>query len=468
MKGKIAVVGLGQGGVVAALGLKRQGYDVAVYEAKSRAEMGYDWYDDISSNIFELTDVPMPPREVYRAKSKWLFVSPDGEHSLPVPPMPEMTEISIYRRGLSEHFVKLLEAAGCELNFGIQVHNLALKNGKVTGLVLDGKEYPFDLVIDASGMNSALRAQLPQRYGVQAEVNKDGVLNGYRAFFEAKEGAKPPVEGINSTMVIKHLGEKGISWCNLTPDGKVDVLIGRIGALSVEDITAAIYDLRTKFEILGDKIISEQHVQICLRNGIALGFADGYIAIGDSAFMTMPLMGSGIESSMAAGKLLSDMVKSGEVADFGAEQLWNFWRRYMREKGGDFALINVIKSWALSQKPERIDWVFSSGLIGSDDLAALSTDQSDNSSKKCNDGVKNSAKRGGNKDNSGNGFSFKSILKKIALLMTKPKFVCSAIQALIRALMAKSCAVHAPEKYSEGAVSRWAKKYDRRAEKYEK
>ncbi len=444
MNFKIAVVGLGQGGAVAAYKLALDGNDVTVYEAQQRGEVSYDWHDDIRFDIFENTDVPAPTREAYRAKSKWLFVSPNWLSALPMPPAPEMEEVSIDRRALSEHFAKLLEEAGCKLRFGVMVTGLALENGSVKGVRTADGEERYDLVIDASGMDSPLRAQLPQKWCVQGEVNKEGVLYGYRAFFKAPDGAKPLEEGINSSLVLKHMGGKGISWCNLTEDGKTDVLIGRIGALSDEEIEAAICDMRSHFDILSEDILSERRVKICLRSGIAVGVADGYVAIGDSAFMTMPLMGSGIESSMKAGKLFADMVANGDVTDFGAAQLWKFWRQYMRVYGGDFALIDVVKSWALAQKPEMIDWVFSSGLIERSDLALVSTDS-------------NATKQG---------IPAKSIFKKIGILLKKPSFVGSALRAVVRALMAKRCATHAPKKYDERRIRRWAARYDKRIGKY--
>ena len=62
MKKKILVLGAGQGGMVAAIKLAEAGYDVTVLEAAKEAEAGYPWYDDIRHDIFDLVDIPEPPR----------------------------------------------------------------------------------------------------------------------------------------------------------------------------------------------------------------------------------------------------------------------------------------------------------------------------------------------------------------------------------------------------------------------
>ena len=47
MNAKIAVIGMGQGGMVAAIKLAEAGCDVTVYERKARGEVSYPWRDDI-------------------------------------------------------------------------------------------------------------------------------------------------------------------------------------------------------------------------------------------------------------------------------------------------------------------------------------------------------------------------------------------------------------------------------------
>lgn len=432
---EIAVVGMGQGGMVAAIKLAEQGHSVTVFEKSLRGEVSHNWKDDIRSDVFSICELPMPDKSVYIQKCKWVFVSPDEKGNLLMPPCPPMVEISVYRRGLSEYFAKLAEDAGCKLVFGVEIEKLVIKDEAVCGLIVNGEEENFDLVIDASGMRSRLRAQLPKRFGVQAQPKDDGVLYGYRAFYKRVEGAKTFKDGIDSTVILKHLGGMGISWCNLNEENLMDVLIGRINGLDDAEIDKALAALKKFHPILGDECVFGQRVEVCLRASMARGVADGYVAIGDSAFMTMPLMGSGIESSMKAGKLFADFMAQ-KPKNYTAAELWKFYANYMRELGSQFALIDIVKRWALALNPKRVDWIFGSGVIRSEDLAFVSTDTD-----------------GGGK--------FKLRAKTVFMFLAHPIFLCSALKTVLRGVRASKVAKKVPEKYDEKRVAKWAEKYDK-------
>lgn len=436
---RIAVIGMGQGGMVAAIRLAKQGHDVTAFEKSKRGEVSYDWRDDIRADVFEAAGLPMPERDVYCQKSKWLFVSPNEEYSLPVPPCPPMEEISVYRTKLSEYFAKQAESAGCKLVFETEVKSLAIQNDVVVGICAEGKEQIFDLVIDASGMRSPFRAQVPNKFEIQAQPAKNDVMYGYRAFFKKVDGTTTRDPDINSTLYLKHLGSVGISWCNLNEDNLVDVLIGRVGELFDEEIGYALKALRASNPILGYQLVSEKKVEICLRMSIARAVADGYVALGDSAFMTMPLMGSGIESSMKAGRMFADYIEENTVTEFTAKNMWGFYHKYMTTLGTDFAFVDVLKRWALSLDPKTIDWVFGGGLIEKSDLALVTTDTSGEKPK----------------------LSAKSIIKKVFLLLGHFGLVCKAVGCLTRSLRAKNVAKKIPAVYDEKKLAKWTKKYDK-------
>lgn len=431
---KIAVVGMGQGGMVSAIKLASLGHEIDIFERSEKGQVSYDWTDDIRSDIFKICELPMPPKDIFVQKPKWLFVAPNGKASLPFPPLPPMEEISVYRRGLSAYFGDMAESVGCKIHYGTTVDSLAVKDERVVGISVNGETLNYDLVIDASGMRSTLRADVPAKFGIQAQPKEDGVMYGYRAFFKKVEGAKTVEEGLDCTVILKHLGSMGISWCNLLADGKVDVLIGRVGALGEEEKNCALADLKRIHSILGNEMISEHYAQICLRASISGAVADGYVAIGDSAFMTMPLLGSGIEASMKAGKMFADFVKDNGVTDFSASSMWGFFAKYMRELGSDFALIDTVKRYALGLDPKRINWLFGSGVISKEDLAMISTDTSG---------------------------KIKIRAKTVFMILAHPVFLCKTLKHLLKGLKASECAKKIPVEYNEKRIAKWRRKYDK-------
>ena len=65
MNKKIAVVGMGQGGMVAAIKLAQAGAQVTVYERDLEGKVGYPWRDDITASVFKDCNLPFPDKDVY-------------------------------------------------------------------------------------------------------------------------------------------------------------------------------------------------------------------------------------------------------------------------------------------------------------------------------------------------------------------------------------------------------------------
>ena len=343
----IAVIGLGHGGLVAALKLQKCGFAVTIFEQKPRDAVGYPWYDDIRADVFDFCGLPLPPRDCYTDKGKRLFISPDEQNSLRVPSGKPMEEISIDRRALLRHLCALCEDAGVTVRFETKVDSLVVKQNRVCGVTVDGKALPFDLVIDASGLFSPFRAQVPAQFGVQAQPGKSDYMTAWRGFFQWTPGTQAPDPDRN--IYIKHQNSVGLSWCNLNDRGEVDVFVGRIGGLLPEEKDAAVQALYRNHDFFSDVPLRDgQWGYISLRGPLGMMVADGYCAVGDSAFMTMPMMGSGIEAAMKAGLWLAQHIFEHAVTDFTAANLWGWQVRYYRELGARYTFVDMVKRWVLN------------------------------------------------------------------------------------------------------------------------
>ena len=201
-KPAIAVIGLGHGGMVAAIKLRQQGCAVTIFEKKTKEDVGYPWYDDIRADIFECCGLPMPPRECYTNKGKRLFISPDEQNSLKVPSAKPMEEISIDRRVLLRHMTALCADAGVTVRFETKVDALFLENERVCGVIVGGEKLPFDFVIDASGLFSPFRGQVPARFHVQSQPGKTDVMTAWRGFYRWTPDTAAPDPDRN--IYIKH------------------------------------------------------------------------------------------------------------------------------------------------------------------------------------------------------------------------------------------------------------------------
>lgn len=112
--------------------------------------------------------------------------------------------------------------------------------------------------------------------------------------------------GASQKIYLKHKNENGISWCFLKKDDETsDVLVGRIGSLSDETYENAIADLKEDNPVIGNKVSGGDAIfEIPVRRPLSNLVANGYVLLGDSACMTIPIIGSRIGSGLKAAKCL--------------------------------------------------------------------------------------------------------------------------------------------------------------------
>ncbi len=431
----IAVIGFGQGGAVAAIKLAQQGHSVSLFEQKARAGLGHPWYDDIRFDIFAFCGLPLPPRACYTNKGKRLFISPDCKNSLRVPSAKPMEEISISRPALNAHLASLCEEAGVCLHYDTPVESLRVEGRRVTGITVDGEALRFDLVIDASGLFSPFRAEVPAAFGVEPQPETTDVMTAWRGFFEWEPGTKAPDPDRN--IYIKHMGSVGLSWCNLNDRGEADVFVGRISGLDEDERKKAVEQLQ-RDNAFCSKTVLREGVRACisLRGPNAGLVADGYVVIGDSAFMTMPMMGSGIEASMKAAVWLTELIEDRQMTAFSAAELWPYQVKYYTELGAKYAFIDIVKRWVLGIDTALLDWLFGCGAVTNEDMGLVSTDP-DNPNK----------------------LTVGKILKKVAVVMQKPKLIAQTAIWMRRAVHVKRTALALPKTYDPAKVRAWQKKY---------
>ena len=447
MDKKIAVVGMGQGGMVAAIKLARAGAQVTVFERYLEGKVSYPWRDDITASVFEDCGLPFPSEDVYVQKANWLFVSPDEKGALRVPQFPPLVEISPNRQKLTEYFVNLAKDAGAIIRYGENIEKLVIENERVVGIETKNGIENYDLVIDATGMYSKLREQLPEKYCVQKTPSNLDTMFAYRAFFKKNEGAETFFSDVSNTMILRHMDSDGIGWCNLNEEGNVDVLLCNISRpLTDEEIEERIADLRAMNPILSDEKLFDRKVPLSVRAGIATPVADGYVALGDSAFMTIPIMGSGIESGMHGASIFADYVIENDVQDFTAENMWGFYVKYFKDYGAGFALLDIVRRHALRFNSKYINWALSGKFVTDDTLKFIMLKKDDERRPKYKFGM------------------FSAIIWK---LIFYPSFMCTILRMAGEGIHALSVASHIPKKYSFKIIAKWSKKYNKLIEKCE-
>lgn len=365
MGNRIIVAGLGHGGIAAAASLAKAGFDVTVYEKKKEGTLGYDWTDIFAPGALKTAGIDMPPEDKFEYKEDMTFFAPTSKKPLQQHIPKDQLEIKMERRDIYEHLIN--HALNCGVNIVYECEVLApiLLGNRVAGIKTDkGDEYA-DLVIDACGMNSPVRRQLPESFGIDAEVQRSDKITIYRAFYNVASDEE--AEAKFKVMLFPD-NIRGISWI-ASEDDHTDLLIGRFEDFDMAEVERFSDVLRETNPRLGrERVRGGQFVEIPVRQPLAMMVADGYAAIGDSAFMTVPMIGSGIANSLKASRALADAVTADSECAFSAETLWPYQVTYYKAIGSGLAPLACAKKLLLSLKPEEIDYLVESEIITSDDV----------------------------------------------------------------------------------------------------
>lgn len=436
MKKTIIVAGGGHGGIAVAALLAKRGYDVTVYEKNSRENMGYDWTDIFNRKGLKVCGISIPNESNIPLKNMMTFYPPSGSPTLKEDTPVEKREIQMERKEIYNLLIDNALSAGVKFCFEEEIIAPIVYGNRVVGIETQNGKHFGDLVIDACGVNSPVRSKLPKHLGIQNKTKSYDKFYVYRAFYE-RTGEIPDN---NFNVLLFRNNKLGISWVAIEEE-HTDVLIGRFNPTPIEDIEEEIASLREIYPELGEKRVrGGQFVQIPVRAPLSKLVCDGYAAIGDSAFMTISIMGSGIATALQAAPMLANAIINDKNGEYTTATLWKYQKDFFTKIGTGLAVVSCAKMLATKLKMEEVDSLFR--LVALDEgESKISTDLKD---------IRALLQQ-----------NTPAVLAKKAKALIKDKELLKKVLWLIGKVTASGtiCAVM-PRYYDKKAVDLWVKKYD--------
>ncbi|MDR1629431.1 MAG: NAD(P)-binding protein [Oscillospiraceae bacterium] len=362
---QIIVAGAGHGGLAAAALLARRGFQVTVYERNPEGQLGYDWTDIFAPGALKAAGIPMPPREQYSYKENMTFYSTNQAVPLRQHVPEDQLEIKMERHDLYSLLVHNACASGVRFVYECNIEAPILVGNRVIGIKTDKGEFFADLIIDAAGIDSPVRSGLPKMCGIENDPGENGRFYVYRAFYN-RASEEMPEERYKVYLFPEE--REGMAW--VAAEGEyTDVLIGRFAPFDSAEVERHLAFLRKSNPALGTEIVrGGQFVQIPVRQPLAVMVCDGYAAIGDSAFMTVPIIGSGIANAFKAARMLVNTVLNDEDGEFSAEKLWGYQLDFFRHIGSDLAVLTCVKRLLMKIMPQELDYMFEKGILTADEF----------------------------------------------------------------------------------------------------
>ncbi len=371
---KIIVAGAGHGGIVAAIKLAKAGHEVIIFEKNKEDEMGLPQSDTVEKSAFTYADIPIPEDCITVRNSITFFPLEKDVQPFTIPP-PEEESVLIDRKLLITQLINLAVEAGVQIFYETEIVAPIIWGNRVCGIKTSQQEFYCDLVIDACGVYSPVRSNLPKHMNIDRKIQKYDVLDTYRAYYSKIAEAPQPETTYN--VYLRDNGTVGFTWL-VTEEERLDFLIARFHKPSESEIESILESMREENEHLGTELIyGDSYSTIPIAQPLAVLVADGYAAIGDSAFMTYSIKGSGIAYCLKAGTMLAECVIKDKHGFYDAENLWAYQKRFYKEIGFSACRIAILKNILPYVSAEQASELIKQNIISTEEITKLMSEKFD-------------------------------------------------------------------------------------------
>ena len=306
--------------------------------------------------------------------------SPDRETSIPF----DGDGYMLNRQQLPKRQLADAKKMGINIQYSVALRGLIYENGTVVGV--EGTNLatnePFKktakLVIDATGVTSMLRNGLSIKSKIEKKIDRDDLESTGRHIMKFEQGIADKKE-FDPDYCIIHLDQDiapgGYGWVFPKGQDKVNIGLGvqqkelqkrnqRLG--KNDDVTKLINDyVKINKAIKNPKLSNDTsdsanvtgNWQVSVRRQNDCLVANGYMLVGDSAWMPKPLDAGGIGPAIVAatiiGKNAVEAIEAGDVSEAG---LWKYNIDFINDYGYKTAGLEIFRRLLQTLTNEQINY----------------------------------------------------------------------------------------------------------------
>src|SRR3990172_8872533 len=321
--------------------------------------------------------------------------SPDRETSIPF----DGEGFMLNRQELPKRQLRDSKNMGINLQFSVALRNLLYENDTVVGVegtdLLTNQPYKktAKIVIDATGVASMLRNGLAIKSKIERKIDRDDLEATGRHIMKFEEGIEDKAD-FDPDYCIIHLDQDiapgGYGWVFPKGRNKVNIGLGvqqkelqkrneRLG--KKDDVVKLINDYVKLNKAIKNPRLSDDSSdsinatgtwQVSVRRQNDCLVANGYMLVGDSAWMPKPLDAGGIGPDLVAGtligKVVAEAIESGDVTERG---LWKYNKEFINEYGYKTAGLEIFRRLIQTLTNDQISYGMKH-FLGNLDVEAIS------------------------------------------------------------------------------------------------
>lgn len=373
------VVGAGTGGCMTAKTIAEAGFDVCLVDRKKQEDVGEKICGDaIGKHHFDKLGLSYPVGEELERKILGVKIySPSNETVFHVAGK-ELFGFILNRRLFGQRLLN--DAIDASATFLELTHAIKpiLEDNYVTGvLARDLKterqlKFYGQVVVDASGFSAVLRKKLPEKMGIDTEVDKEDVVVCYREIRKLKEQILE--EEFLGLYLSQEVAPGGYCWIFPERGKRVNVGLGLAMLGRFPNPKTQLYDyILSKPLFEGSSLISGGTWYDPTRRPLDCMTGNGTVIVGDAACQVNPIHGGGMGPSMIGGKLAGEtIIEAFEDGDVSRESLWMYNSRYMEWYGAKQAGLDVFRMFLQQVGDDNLDYGMKYRLITEEDLLKAS------------------------------------------------------------------------------------------------
>jgi geranylgeranyl reductase family protein len=303
------------------------------------------------------------------------------------------------RKLLPQRQLRDAEKLGVEFLFETYAEALLVQDGAIAGVHCrsskDNSTFKktSKLVVDATGSASRLRTNLPLQSHIEKEIDKENDMESTGRYIITFEAAKQDSTYFDPTICLIHLDQEiapgGYAWVFPKGEDKMNVGLGvqkrllerRNKRLGRNDTLQSLIDEYVKTNPVikawkpsdraEDKGNEKGSWQVPVRRQNDCMVANGYMIVGDAAWMPRPIdaggIGPAIYASTIAGKVIAEALEAKDTSEDG---LWKFNTEYVKTYGYRMASFEILRRFLQILSNEDLNYGMKH-FLGQDDVDSI-------------------------------------------------------------------------------------------------
>ncbi|HEU5119766.1 MAG TPA: NAD(P)/FAD-dependent oxidoreductase, partial [Candidatus Nitrosocosmicus sp.] len=289
------------------------------------------------------------------------------------------------RKQLPQKQVSEASKLGVEIMSNIIIRQLTTDNNYIVGVEGENSKTrevfkkTAKVVVDCTGVTSVLRTNLPIKSYIQKKIDRNDLESTGRYIYDFDTKGKEDKTYFDPDYCIIHLDQNlapgGYGWVFPKGDSKVNIGLGVQQKLFEKankqlgikrDLKKLIDEYVGANPVINNPRLSSGNEdqgnewgtwQVSVRRQNDCMVANGYMMVGDSAWMPKPLDAGGIGPAIIAATIAGkDAVQAIESNDVSESGLWQYNKNFINEYGYKTAGLEVFRRMLQQLSNDQIDY----------------------------------------------------------------------------------------------------------------